>query len=125
MTIFPNKSSTVVGNGRLKITKCLCVRIYTYVPVPTSIYKDRVKNICKYFSLLQIKQERGKVYLEAIEKEIPSPQAKCSREKYETTHPNRNPHPIGMQGIFRQLLLGGFPYSIQVLQWSRGPMPCQ
>lgn len=96
-------------NKASKLFKIICGKrgdknnyIYTYIskpiPIPISIYKDRDKNICKYFSLLQIKQEMGKMYLGAIKKEIPSPHTKCSREKCETMHPNLSPHPTGMQG---------------------------
>ena len=64
------------------------------------------------------------MYLGVIKKEIPSPHTKCSREKCETSHPNLNPHPIGTQRIFPQLM-GRFPSSTQVSQQSRGPTPCQ
>ena len=62
---------------------------------------------------------------ELLKKEIPSPQNKCSREECDTKNPNLSLHPIWRQGIFPRSLLGGFPYTIQVLQWSRSPMQCQ
>lgn len=98
--------------------------IYTYISIPVpiaiSIYKDKDENTCKCFSLLQIKQEMGKMYLGAIKKKFPSQHTKRSREKCETTHPNLNSHPTGMHVIF-PFIIGRIPFlpiSITMFQRS-------